>query len=176
VRAGDPEAAIFEFHKALAIQPNSAPMHAGLAVAYSASIGDFAASDAEFEVAQKIDPADPLVLADLSYVKRLRARLDRELDLAAARVRDQPSNGTAHGHLAFLLLRQGKVEQSISEAREAIKMGPESWPMHYTLAEGLYANHDPAGASAELARAKKLGSGARPHLEELLRAAVPPKR
>jgi tetratricopeptide (TPR) repeat protein len=171
-RSGNPEAAIPEFQKAIAIAPGSARYHAGLAVAYGASIGEFEASRKEFEEATRLDPNDAFVKADLAYTKAFHQQLEQNAARAEAEVRAHPDSGPAHNHWAMLLLRLGHVDDAIAENRRALELGPEDWQMHYTMAVALFAKHDFVDSSAELEKAKKLGSGSRPHLEESLKAAL----
>lgn len=172
VRSGNPEAAIPELRKAIELQPKSIRNRTSLGVAYAASIGDFEAADHEFEEALKIDPQNPALLADIEYVSRLRARYSQQLEAAETYTRAHPENGPGHDRVALLSLRLGKVERSLSEAREALRLGPDTWHPHYTLALALYASHDFAGSAAALADAKRLGSGGRPFLEDALKLAA----
>jgi Flp pilus assembly protein TadD len=175
-RSGNPEAAVDEFRRAIALAPNSARNHAGLGVAYAASVGEFEGATREFAAASKLDPANPSLLADIVYVERLRARIDRDAVAAEAQVQAHPESGAARNRWAALLLRQGKTEQALDQLGKAIKLFPESWQMHYTMAVALYAAHDFAGSQGELDVAKKLGCGDRPHLQEALRAALAPRK
>jgi Flp pilus assembly protein TadD len=172
VRSGNPEAAVEEFRRALSIAPNSARNHAGLAVAYFGSIGQFQDAQREFEAATKLEPKNPALLSDIEYVQRIRARIERESAAAELEVQSNPQSGPAHNRWAVLLLRQGKVAPAIDQVRQAIKLGPETWQMHYILAVALYVNRDFKGSQAELGYAKKLGSGSRPRLEQSLREAT----
>jgi Flp pilus assembly protein TadD len=172
VRSGNPESAIAEYRQAIAIQPNSIRNRTGLAVAYAASLGEFDAADHEFHEALKLDPHNPVLLADVEFVNRLRARLTKQLGEAEAEAHTHPENGPLHDHLALLLLRLGHVDKSMAEAREALRLGPDTWRPHYTLALALYAGRDYTGATAALADAKRLGSGGRPYLEDALRTAA----
>jgi Flp pilus assembly protein TadD len=171
VRAGNPESAIAEYRQAIAIQPNSIRNRTGLAVAYAASLGEFEAADRELHEALKLDPRNPVLLADVEFVNRLRAGLTKQLGEAEAEAHAHPENGPLRDHLALLLLRLGQVDKSTAEARESLRLGPDTWRPHYTLALALYAGRDYAGATAALADAKRLGSGGRPYLEDALRTA-----
>jgi tetratricopeptide (TPR) repeat protein len=175
VRAGNPEGAIPEFRKAIEIQPGSIRNRTGLAVGYAASIGEFDAADREFQQALQMDPQNRELQADIDFVNRLRARLNKQREAAEANVQMHPASGPAHEALAILLLRLGLMERSLTEVREALKLGPDTWHPHYTLALALYARHDYAGSAVELAAAKRLGSGSRPFLEDSLRAAASPQ-
>jgi Flp pilus assembly protein TadD len=172
VRRGDPEAAIPEFKRAIAIQPDGIRNRTGLAVAYAASIGEFDEADREFQAALKIDSQNPVLLADMDYVHRLRARLTHQLELAETALKEHPERGVTRSQVALLLVRAGYAERGLSEIREALKQGPDTWQMHYTLAIALFATHDYKGAEAAMADAKKLGSGNRPFIEEAIRSAT----
>jgi tetratricopeptide (TPR) repeat protein len=172
VRAGNPEAAIPELRKAIDLQPNSIRDRTGLAVAYAASIGEFEAADREFQEALKIDPQNATLLADVDYVKKLRQRYNQQLEVAQAQIKANPNDLEAHDQAALLLLRIGKVGQALAEAHETLKIGPNNWHPHYTLALALYAAHDYTGSSTAMADAKRLGSGDRPFLEDSLRAVA----
>jgi tetratricopeptide (TPR) repeat protein len=171
-RSGNPEAAVPEFQKAIALSSNIARYHAGLAVAYAGVIGEFNASSREFNEAERLDAADPLVKADFLYVARLHDRLERELDRAAAVVVARPDNADARVRWAMLLLRLGKLDEGMDEAQRAIAQGPETWQMHYAMAIGWYSKGKPIDAQTELRRAKQLGSGSRPNFEQSLQAAL----
>jgi Tfp pilus assembly protein PilF len=172
VRSGSPESAIPEFRQAISIQPDSVRNRTALAVAYAATIGEFDAADHEFQEALKLEPHNGLILADIEYVSRLRARLAKQLEASEADARAHPGSGAAHDRLALVMLRLGQIDGSIAEARQALQLGPDTWHPHYTLALALYAKHDYAGSSSALADAKRLGSGERPFLQDALRAAA----
>lgn len=172
VRAGNPEAAVAEFQQAIALQPNLTRNRTGLAVAYAASLGEFDAADREFHEALKLEPQNPMLLADIDFVNRLRGRLTKQLGEAEAKVHAHPESGQAHDQMALLLLRLGQVDKATTEAREALRLGPDTWHPHYTLALALYASRDYAGSKMALADAQRLGSGGRPYLEEALRMAA----
>jgi Flp pilus assembly protein TadD len=105
VRRGDPEAAIPEFKRAIAIQPDGIRNRTGLAVAYAASIGEFDEADREFQAALKIDSQNPVLLADMDYVHRLRARLTHQLELAETALKEHPERGVTRSQVALLLVR-----------------------------------------------------------------------
>jgi Flp pilus assembly protein TadD len=172
IRAGKTDEAIDEFRQAIALDPKSGRNHAGLATAYFASVGEFEEADRELEIAKKLDPNNPLILASIRDVEQVRAKIDRDIEAVEAEIRLDPKSGPAHERYAGLLLRRGKVSQAISEIREALRLGPENWQMHYLLSVALYASHDFAGAQSEFENAKRRGSGTRPRLEEALRVAL----
>jgi tetratricopeptide (TPR) repeat protein len=171
-RSGRPEDAIVEFNRAIAIAPKSARNHAGLGVAEFGSIGEFESATREFGIANQLDPRNPMLLADIDYVRRIQARTGRETEAAEAVVRANPENGPARDRLAILLLRMGKIGPAMDQVNESLKLGPDRWQIHYILAVALYASHDVKGALAELEQAKKLGSGSRPRLEESIRSSL----
>jgi Flp pilus assembly protein TadD len=172
VRTGKTDEAIDEFRRAISLDPKSGRNHAGLATAYFASVGEFEEANRELETAKKMDPNNPLIQAAIRDVERVRTEIDQETTAVEAEIRLDPKSGPAHERYAGLLLRRGKVSQAISEIREALRLGPENWQMHYLLSVALYASHDFAGAQSEFENAKRRGSGTRPRLEEALRVAL----
>jgi tetratricopeptide (TPR) repeat protein len=171
-RSGNPDGAVPEFQKAVAISPNTARYHAGLAVSYAGVIGEFDASTREFQEAERLNSSDPLVKADFLYVARLRDRLEKELDRAATASAANPANPDARVRWAMLLLRLGKVDESMDEVRKAIAQGPETWQMHYALAIAWYSKGKFTDAQSAFKRAQELGSGSRPSFEASLQAAL----
>jgi Flp pilus assembly protein TadD len=171
-RAGKNEDAIAAFRRALAIAPKSARNHAGLGVAYFGTIGEFESATREFDVANQLDPSNPMLLADIDYVRRIQARTEREAEAAEVIVKAKPESGPARERLAMLLLRLGKIAPAMDQVREGLKLSPDRWQIHYILAVALYSSHDVKGAQAELEQAKKLGAGSRPRLEESIRSAL----
>jgi Flp pilus assembly protein TadD len=154
------------------LQPKSIRNRTGLAVAYAASVGQFDTADREFQEALKLEPQNPALLADIEYVSRLRIRYSRELEAADIEIRLHSGDAPAHERASFLSLRLGRTDRAIAEARDAIRIAPETWRPHYALAMALFAGGDYAGSSAALADAKKRGSGDRPFLEDSLRTAT----
>jgi tetratricopeptide (TPR) repeat protein len=175
-RSGNPDAAVPEFRKAVVLSPNTARYHAGLAVAYAGVIGEFDASTREFQEAERLNASDPLVKADFLYVARLRDRLEKELDHAATASAANPDNPDARVRWAMLLLRLGKVDESMDEVRKAIAQGPETWQMHYALAVAWYSKGKFTDAQTAFKRAQELGSGSRPGFEESLQSALSKSR
>jgi tetratricopeptide (TPR) repeat protein len=168
LRDGGPDAAIPEFQRAIELDPQSIRNRTGLAVAYAWSVSHFEEAEKEFQVALKIDPNNSALLSAIDSVNNFRNRLKKQLDVVEANARTHPLDSNAHDSLASALLRLGQVQRSSAEAREAIQLKPLNWRPHYTLALALYASHDYAGSRTALAEAQKLGSGARPYLDEAL--------
>jgi tetratricopeptide (TPR) repeat protein len=175
VRFGNADGAVVAFRKAIALAPNTARYHAGLAVAYAGVIGEFDASAQEFQEAQRLDPRDPVIKADLLYVSHLRETLERELALAGKMAAASPNNLEVQLRWAMLLLRLGHVDEGMAEVQKAIAAGPETWQMHYAMAIGWYSKGKPADAQTEFRRAQELGSGSRPVFEQSLQAALAQK-
>lgn len=57
-----------------------------------------------------------------------------------------PTDAATHFYLGLALGRQGKLDDSIAQYREAILLSPDSAPAHFDLGNELMKKHDPEGA------------------------------
>jgi Flp pilus assembly protein TadD len=139
-RAGDPAAATSLLRAAAGLAPESAEIHANLALFHEQE-GDFPAAVAAWRHALKLRPGDravrqalQLALSRADLVRRLLAEgvahseQDRiaEAEACFARVvRLAPRSVVARGNLAALLLRRGKAAEAARGFEEALRLvGP----------------------------------------------------
>ncbi len=88
-------------------------------------------------------------------------------------MRIEPNNAEAHSNLGLALRKQGKIDEAISELREAIRIQPDLAPVHDNLALALYAKGDYRKAWNEVHLCRKYGGIPSPKLVEALSKKMP---
>ena len=110
-----------EFRRALDLNPNLAEAHDGLAL-YLMANERHGEAIAEVELAKRLDPLSPTILADASWVYYGARRYDRALQVAREWVELAPSSPWAHTYLGLALQKTGKIDEGIRELERAAGM------------------------------------------------------
>ena len=110
-----------EFRRALDLNPNLAEAHDGLAL-YLMANERHGEAIAEVELAKRLDPLSPTILADASWVYYGARRYDRALQVAREWVELAPSSPWAHTYLGLALQKTGKIDEGIRELERAARM------------------------------------------------------
>ncbi|MBL4595826.1 MAG: tetratricopeptide repeat protein [Robiginitomaculum sp.] len=113
----DIEASIPHFEKAIALDPNYAPAHAALGLAWNLLL----ASNSTYGT---------LTLEDM--LAKALPSVERALAL-------DPNLADAHGVMGLILQRQGQVEQAITQFQEAVRLNPSLTNVRNWLSLGLRA-------------------------------------
>lgn len=112
--------------------------YAALGESYN-SLKQFDKSDAAFEEALRIDPADVFVMNNYAYYLALRkAKLDSAANLSARSNELQPGMASFEDTYAYVLFRQGKHEEALVWMKKAMAHGEVSADMHEHMGDILF--------------------------------------
>jgi tetratricopeptide (TPR) repeat protein len=112
--------------------------YAALAESYN-TLKQYDKSDAAFEEALRIDPADVFVMNNYAYYLALRkVKLDSAANLSARSNELQPGMASFEDTYAFVLFRQGKHEEAFLWMKKATAHGEVSADMHEHLGDILF--------------------------------------
>ena len=136
--------------KALAIDPDYAPAHAGLGWIAMYGDNDLAGAAQHFERALALDPTDLNVLGNSAVLLESLGRLDEALALEEAVVRRDPVNVTALFNLGYDQRMAGRFDAAIASFRTVLSLSPGCGGAHYQLGEALLLKGDANGALAEI--------------------------
>jgi adenylate cyclase len=141
------------FEKALAIDPDYAPAHAGLGriAAYN---NDFVNAAKHFERALALDPNDLNVLSDTALFLQNLGRLQEALALREAIVRRDPVNVKLLFSLGNVRRLTGQFDAAIASYRSALSLSPGRGMAHYYICEAILLKGDATAALAEIEQEK----------------------
>jgi tetratricopeptide (TPR) repeat protein len=112
--------------------------YAALGESYN-SLKQFDKSDAAFEEALRIDPADVFVMNNYAYYLALRkVKLDSAANLSARSNELQPGMASFEDTYAYVLFRQGKHEEALVWMKKAMAHGEVSADMHEHMGDILF--------------------------------------
>lgn len=135
---------------ALAINPDSAPAHAVLAISHAVHDFDWKTADAEVSKALASSPRDPAILDFASRIAAGRGRVDDALRLVKASLSSDPLNPNTYQTQCEWLYFSGDFAGAESAARKAIELSPQGTYAHYLLGQILLARGDRPGALAAM--------------------------
>jgi serine/threonine-protein kinase len=94
------------------------------------------------EQATRLDPGFVNAFNDLSLAYQHLGGHDRQAEIAAQRALAlNPHDANAHRMVAYVLAREGKLEQAVEQAQEAVRLAPND----ATISNGLGNVYDSAG-------------------------------
>jgi tetratricopeptide (TPR) repeat protein len=127
------DAALVEYHKALAIDPAQEQTHylAGLALIQSGKPKD---AIEEFRAALKLKPSDVAAKYHLAFSLVQAQQKDEAESLLREVIQQDPNRGDAYYELGKLQLEKGDTKSAVTSLETATKVSPESDYMHYQLA------------------------------------------
>ena len=112
--------------------------YAALGESYN-TLKQYEKSDAAFEEALRIDPADVFVMNNYSYYLALRkSKLESAANLSARANELQPGMASFEDTYAYVLFRQGKHEQALVWMKKAMAHGEVSSDMHEHMGDILF--------------------------------------
>lgn|GEM_PF-1491572 len=142
-----------ELRRALAADPENAVLHANLALCVSV---DPARLDEAYDVALRAttkDPIHPLTWFAVSRVDELRGNFSRAEEAAKIALGCRPDLSSLHGHLANLVLTQGRTAEALAGVERALDLEPDSVDAHLLHGRILWRLGRRAEAEAAYARA-----------------------
>jgi TolB-like protein/class 3 adenylate cyclase/lipoprotein NlpI len=139
--------------KALSIDPDYAPAHAGLGF-IAMGDNDLAGAARHYQRALALDPTDLDVLRNAASFLRSLGRLDEALALDEAVVRRDPVNVTALSHLGYHQRMAGRYDAAIASFHTLLSLSPSRGGAHMQLGTALMLKGDATGALAEIEQEK----------------------
>jgi tetratricopeptide (TPR) repeat protein len=112
--------------------------YAALGESYN-TLKQYEKSDAAFEEALRIDPADVFIMNNYAYYLALRkTKLDSAANLSARANELQPGMASFEDTYAYVLFRQGKHEQALVWMKKAMAHSEVSSDMHEHMGDILF--------------------------------------
>jgi TolB-like protein/lipoprotein NlpI len=139
--------------KALAIDPNYAPAHAGLGSVASYN-NDSVGAAKHFERALALDPSDLRVLDAIAVFLKSLGRLREALALNEAIGRRDPVNVTALYNLGNAQLLMGQFDAAIASFRSVLSLSPGYAGAQYFIGEATLLKGDAPAALTEIEQEK----------------------
>jgi tetratricopeptide (TPR) repeat protein len=169
--AGQDDAAIAEYRKALRGTPDSSSGHLKLANALRFQ-GQLADAVAELREALRKDPSSAPAHSDLGFVLRAQRNIPDAVSEYREALRLDPDFVDAHNGLAITLAGQGQIAEAAAEFREMIRIDADSAVGYYNLASALAdldKDEESAAALREVVRINPNHYNAHYNLGELFR-------
>jgi tetratricopeptide (TPR) repeat protein len=146
-RAGDIDAAVTRYRRALALQPRYPETHYNLGVALARQ-GHFASAIEHYETALRIEPDYPEALNNLGNALVQSGRVDEALHRYAEALRRRPNFAEAHNNWGNALLQSDRLAEARERFERALQLRPDYAEAHYNLGNTLAAAGDMVGALA----------------------------
>jgi TolB-like protein len=140
--------------KALGIDPDYAPAHAGLGFITAYGDNDLAGAARHFQRALAIDPTDVNVLNDAAVFLTSLGRLDETLALDEALVSRDPIDVLGFFNLGLHQRYAGRYDAAIASFRTALNLSPNYGGAHTQLGMALIQKGDAAAALADIEQEK----------------------
>jgi tetratricopeptide (TPR) repeat protein len=140
--------------KALALDSDYAPAHAGLGYIAMFGDNDLAGAARHFQRAVAIDPTEFDVLRNAASFLQSLGRLDEALTLDEAVVRRDPVNAKALNNLGYLQRMAGRYDAAIASYRTVLSLSPNRGGAHAQLGTALMQKGDAPAALAEIEQEK----------------------
>jgi TolB-like protein/Flp pilus assembly protein TadD len=140
--------------KALAVDPDYAPAHAGLGSIAMFADNDPAAAARHLQRAFALDPTDLGVLRNGVLLLNSLGRLDEALALQEVLARRDPVNVTVLYNLGFFQRRAGRYDAAIASLRTLLSLSSGRGGAHSELGMALLQKGDATAALAEIEQEK----------------------
>lgn len=112
------------------------------------------------ESAAAMVPGDPDVAYTLYTQARIGKSATEQITMLHDLIRDFPQKAGAHNLLAYQLFNVGDFEGAVAEAQEYVRMVPDHWNSHDSLADILVLLGRPREALPHVKRSLELAEGA----------------
>ena len=140
-RAGEVEAAIASYRRALALQPRYPETHYNLGVALAAR-GELAAAIQHYEAALHIDPDYPEALNNLGNALVAAGRVGEALPRYEEAIARKPAFAEAQNNLGNALLQLGRAREALPRFEAALQLKPDYAEAIYNLGNAYAALGD----------------------------------
>jgi len=136
--------------RALAIDPNFAPAHAGLGWIAMSYDRDVAAAAQHYEHALALDPTNTDILRGAAVLAEGLGRLDTPIALLEYVTARDPVNPNGHVGLSYAYFYAGRLDEAIASLRTALSLSPGYAGAQYQIGVALLLKGDKAGALAAM--------------------------
>jgi tetratricopeptide (TPR) repeat protein len=143
------------YRAALAVRPDSAPVHGNLGAILRAK-NDLKGAKACFQKALQLDPNFAMAHNNLGAVLKALGDEDGEIACYRKALELDPTLAGAHINLGNALFKRKDMKEAIACYKKALKYEATSPQAHYSLGRALYATKDLDGAIPHLKKAVAL--------------------
>jgi len=156
--AGDPQAALPYYQRAIDVDPDFALAHAALGSAYQ-NLGELALAAAAvkktYELRTRMTEPGRFHAED-SYYADITGEQEKALPILLQWVGTFPQDFIAHNNLSWCLQLLGQPDRSLAEAREAARLLPSPWSYGALIQRSIYTDRlDEAKATFDEADVRK---------------------
>ena len=138
--------------RALAVDPENAPAHGGLAWYEMLFTGDLAAAARHVSRALELDPQNASLLGSAASLAFRLGRHDQAIALYQASLARDPVSAAGHSNLGSAYLNARRPAEAIESYRTALRLAPQRFGTRSYLALALVANGQPEMALAEASK------------------------
>jgi len=132
--------------KALAMQPDFAPAHAGLGWIAMMWDGDLAAAARHFEKAFTLAPGNVDILSDTAVLLQNLGRVQQAITLQQIVTAHDPLNPNSHVNLGLSYFWAGRWDEAIASVRTALRLSPSRIGAPSFLGTALLMKGEPEAA------------------------------
>jgi len=136
--------------RALAIDPEFAPAHAGLGWIAMNHGGDLTAAAGHLEHALALEPTDADIIPMAGLLAPGRGRHYTAIQLDEYVTSRDPVNTIGHANLGIAYLYAGRLDEAIASLRTALSLSPGFAGAQFAIGVALLLKGDPAGALAAM--------------------------
>jgi tetratricopeptide (TPR) repeat protein len=136
--------------KALALDPQYAPVHARLAWIAMYYDRDLAAAARHLEQALALEPSNPDIIGAAANLARRLGRLHQAIALGRYQLARDPANSDGHYDLGLAYRYAGRLDEAIASFRTVLSLVPANIGSHATISEMLLQKDDPKAALMEI--------------------------
>jgi TolB-like protein/Tfp pilus assembly protein PilF len=133
-------------NKALAIDPDYAPAHAGLSVIALDNDIDMAASARHLERALQLEPGNAFIIRTAANFSAALGRVDEAIALAEFELERDPVNPTSHAMLANNYIVAGRWDEAIEAFKTALALSPGMGNVSYGIGVAMLMSGQPQKA------------------------------
>jgi len=161
--------AIYEYEKALTINPNYIKAHFNLAVAFSIK-GRLDETISEYKKLLAINPNFVEAHYNLGNAYSKKGRLDEAIAEFKRTLTINPNHAKAHYNLGNAYLKKDRLDEAIAEYKRTLTINPNHAKAHCNLGTAYYHKMKYKLAIVHCNKAAELGYNVNPKLLELLKS------
>lgn len=151
----DPQSAKKEFLALIAMAPDFAMAHDGLAVFYFDQ-ADYPAAEAEYRRAARLDPSEPHYFSGLGQALEREHQFDKAIAADRQAIEVDAEEPTAHLSLGRIYTERKDYAKAVAELRTAARLEPDNGETHAQLGRALAGAGDTENATLECKEALRL--------------------
>jgi len=116
-----------EFRRAIELNPNYATAHQQFGIECLTAMGRFDEAIAESKRAEELDPASPIIAADLGQVLMRARRYDESIEHLNRVVALDPDFWVTHWYLGMSYDGKGQYQEAVSAYRKGLSLNDNPW-------------------------------------------------